>query len=238
MIEPRHVVGALPGLVVGALAAEAEAVFARIDARIARVGPFAAGDVLPPGVPWVPTASSVGLGALREVDSIVDDVIAALEPALTEALGGPPLALRGSAWLRRQRPPRDAPPWHAAHSWHQDGALGFDFARDDPRAPGALAPMITCWLPLGACGEDAPGLGWVRARPTRLLTPAELAVPRQAEVALVLDPGDALLFGGDLLHATWRTDAMTRTRVSVELRFVRADAVPPRLRRFVGVDWQ
>lgn len=225
--HPRHLRGALPAEVVAALTGRADALFARLDARVAEVGPFAAGDALPAGVPWVPTASSVGLAALPgALESLLD----ALGAPLAEAAGGSLVPLTRSAWLRRQRPAAQRPPWHAPHSWHQDGALAFDFADGDPAAPDALAPLLTAWIPLGDCGVDAPGLGWMDAAPDRLLTPAELARPRVADHAPALSAGDVLLFGGALLHATHATAAMTRPRVSAELRFVRADAVPPRLR--------
>jgi hypothetical protein len=223
----RHLRGALPADLVAGLAGRAAALFERLDARIAEVGPLAAGDALPPGVPWVPTASSVGLAALPGALDILTD---ALRAPLAEAAGGPLAPLTRSAWLRRQRPPAHRPPWHAPHSWHQDGALAFDFAADEPTAPGALAPLLTAWIPLGACGVDAPGLCWMADCPDRLLTPAELAQPRVADRAPALAAGDALVFGGALLHATHATPAMSRPRVSAELRFVRADAVPPRLR--------
>ncbi len=223
----RHLRGAVPTPQVAELAQRAAALFARLDARVAEVGPFAAGDVLPAGVPWVPTASSVGLAALPgALESLVD----ILRGPLAEAAVGSLVPLTGSAWLRRQRPPGHRPPWHAPHSWHQDGALAFDFADGDPAAPDALAPLLTAWIPLGDCGVDAPGLCWMAASPARLLTPAELARPRVADHAPALSAGDVLLFGGALLHATHATAAMTRPRVSAELRFVRADLVPARLR--------
>jgi hypothetical protein len=45
----------------------------------------------------------------------------------------------------------------------------------------------------------------------------------------VLEPGDALLFRGDVLHRTHVTPAMTQDRTSVELRFFPAGNLPARL---------
>lgn len=223
----RRLRGAVPAALVARAARDAADLFARLDDRIAAVGPFSAGDALPPGVPWVPTASSVGLAALPDTRAAFAEALAA---PLAAVAGAPLVPLTRACWLRRQRPPVDRPPWHAPHAWHQDGALAFDFVGGDPTAPDALAPLLTAWVPLADCGVDAPGLCWMDAPPDRLLTPAELAQPRVADHAPALAAGDALIFGGALLHATHATPAMTRPRVSAELRFVRADAVPPRLR--------
>ncbi|MEO7009635.1 MAG: hypothetical protein ABI156_10840, partial [Caldimonas sp.] len=48
-------------------------------------------------------------------------------------------------WLRCQYAPRNRPAGHRPHSWHQDGALGFDFvAHPKPPWPAhALAEMLT-----------------------------------------------------------------------------------------------
>jgi hypothetical protein len=44
-----------------------------------------------------------------------------------------------------------------------------------------------------------------------------------------LQPGDALVFRGDLVHRTHVTPAMTDDRTGIELRFFAADASPARL---------
>jgi hypothetical protein len=45
-----------------------------------------------------------------------------------------------------------------------------------------------------------------------------------------MDPGDALLFRGDLLHRTHVTPGMNQDRTSIELRFFSASRLPARLR--------
>src|SRR5437764_13009699 len=92
-------------------------------------------------------------------------------------------------------------------------------------ASAALLPMTTCWIALGACGLEAPGLEIVTRRLEGLLAPAELVDERvQARFAPeefwrpVMEAGDAVLFRGDILHRTHVTPAMTKDRTSIELR--------------------
>jgi ectoine hydroxylase-related dioxygenase (phytanoyl-CoA dioxygenase family) len=129
--------------------------------------------------------------------------------------------LRDQCWVRCQHPPGTRPPGQFPHSWHQDGALGSSFGE----AP--LRGLHTLWLPLVDCGDDAPSLEWLEVPPQRLLQPPELtddALARRFGRAprrhARLDAGDALGFGGELIHRTHVTAAMTRRRVSVECRFV------------------
>lgn len=170
---------------------------------------------------------------LRLPDALdLDDVLRELlplRPAIAARLGAPPRVLAGQCWVRRARPP---------HHWHQDGALHHDFA-----APGAAEPlaMLTLWVPLVRCGDDAPSLAWLPLAPPRLLRPDELATvatrgDHGAVEHAVLAAGEALLFDGALLHATHATPAMTRARTSIELRFV-ADDRDPRLRGEPLRDW-
>ncbi len=156
-------------------------------------------------------------------------------------------------WIRRQHPPIAAPPIAAPpvagphpiglptsqpQSWHQDGALRFDFLGGDGDAPpaDALLHMVTCWIALTPCGDDAPGLELMATPIDRMLTPAEL---RDAAVdALWLDTprlrpllraGDAVLFAGHVLHRTLVDGAMAQSRTSIELRCFAADQIPARL---------
>ena len=158
----------------------------------------------------------------------------ALRLAIEAALGLSPQCNLSQCWLRHGRPP---------HQWHQDGALNFDFLAHAgrPLPDGAMLEMLTCWIALTPCGEHAPGLEWVAAPLSRLLTPAELTDAavnaRYAGARLVrprLQAGDALLFNGALLHRTHLSAAMTMPRSSLELRFFRAGPVPARL---VGDDF-
>jgi hypothetical protein len=152
---------------------------------------------------------------------------------------GPQLACDlDQAWVRRQYPPGKYPPLHAPHGWHQDGALGFDFLAEPGGMvpPEAVLPMATCWIALNSCGQDAPGLELVRPRLNTLLAPAELADERvRGRFAPedfwrpTMEPGDALLFRGDILHRTYVTPLMTRQRTSLELRFFQGNNLPARL---------
>lgn len=148
------------------------------------------------------------------------------------------------SWVRRQYAPCRYPPAHAPHGWHQDGALKFDFlSHPDGKFPShAMLNMVTCWITLDSCGIDAPGLELISKRLPALLPPAELrheAIQARFESARfsrpILEPGDALLFAGDVLHRTHVSPAMTKDRTSIELRFFPTGQIPERLKsdRFV-----
>jgi ectoine hydroxylase-related dioxygenase (phytanoyl-CoA dioxygenase family) len=151
------------------------------------------------------------------------------------------------AWVRRQYGPQHYPAFHAPHGWHQDGALGFDFLSHENSSfpPDAILPMVTCWIALSPCGAEAPGLELVTQRLETLLAPMDLADARvrtrftpELFWQPVMEPGDALLFRGDILHRTYVTSAMTKDRTSIELRLFPADNLPPRIKddRFVRLD--
>jgi len=121
-------------------------------------------------------------------------------------------------------------------SWHQDGALGFDFL-GAAASDGDLLSMTTCWIALTPCGDDAPGLELVDREATTLLPLAVLADaavrarhPQCDFLRPVMNPGDALVFGGGVLHHTHVAATMSRERTSLELRFFPAGSLPPRLR--------
>jgi ectoine hydroxylase-related dioxygenase (phytanoyl-CoA dioxygenase family) len=167
-----------------------------------------------------------------------------LLPWCEQVLGARVACDADQCWVRRQYAPANYPPLHAPHGWHQDGALRFDFLAHSgqPFPPDAVLEMITCWIPLTPCGVEAPGLELVTRPPEGLLRPADLTDERVRERFVpdecwrpVLEPGDALLFRGDILHRTHVTPAMTKDRTSIELRFFPADDVPARLKgdRFV-----
>ncbi len=152
-----------------------------------------------------------------------------------ESLLGQGVALLADqCWARRQFAPGRYPDGHAAHEWHQDGALHFDFI--EPYPDDALLKMFTCWIALSPCGQDAPGLELMRDPLPDLLSPAELddqrIDARFGPAALwrpVCSPGDAILFSGGTLHRTHVTSNMQQDRTSIELRFVAAEAKLRRL---------
>ena len=139
-------------------------------------------------------------------------------------------------WIRRQYAPANRPADHAPHSWHQDGALGFDFL-GTPSHEGALLAMATCWIALVPCGADAPGIEFAGGEAGELLPLSALADdavqgrhPEADRWRPLLEAGDALVFGGGVLHHTHVADSMTHDRTSLELRFFPADDLPSRLR--------
>ena len=198
------------------------------------------------GSAFNPQSSSLRLIA---VDGL--DIAAIAGPLLAGEVGGICRARLGSqlacdvdqCWVRRQYAPARCPPNHAPHGWHQDGALGFDFL-GAPAAAGSLLSMVTCWIALSPCGTDAPGLEFVDDDGEALLPLAALAdevvrtCHRQSElVHPVLETGDALVFGGGVLHHTHVRPQMTCDRTSLELRFFAVGRVPDRLRgdRFLNL---
>ncbi|WP_418315464.1 phytanoyl-CoA dioxygenase family protein [Piscinibacter sakaiensis] len=188
------------------------------------------------------SSSSVRLRSLRgqTPGSDLDGLVALLwrDPlrAVVESMLGKPAALLADqCWGRCQYPPDRYPQGHSAHQWHQDGALHFDF--NPPYPADALLVMVTCWIALTRCGDDAPGLELMRHPLPRLLPPEELDAARIASsvapentVQPLFDLGDAVVFSGGTLHRTHVSSEMTRDRFSLELRFVAADEVHPRLR--------
>ena len=152
----------------------------------------------------------------------------------------PALAIERS-WIRRQYAPANAPERHAAHAWHQDGALCFDFlAEGRRRGQGDLLAMRTCWIALTPCGDDAPGLALCTTTYDRLLELDELADEASAATNLwtpSMRAGDALVFDGSVLHRTHVAPSMRSDRTSLELRVVDAARLPHRLRgdRFISL---
>jgi hypothetical protein len=179
---------------------------------------------------------------LRAVDGLsIGDVLRHID---TDLLGPLTACDVDQCWVRRQYAPRHAPLHHAPHSWHQDGALNFDFVgcAGKPLPADGLLEMLTCWIPLTPCGLDAPGLEFIGEPILRLLAPRELSpeavaahFPASVIERPVLNPGDALLLPGGTLHRTHVTPSMTRDRTSIELRFFRPQPLPERLHgdRFV-----
>jgi hypothetical protein len=241
----------LPSPLFATLTRQIDARYQALEAAHCQGGPIAVSRLLAPDQRFVPTASSLTIGAVLS-DENLRALFAALNLAPAGAWARNQLQDRvacdlDQAWVRRQYAPRHYPPWHAPHGWHQDGALGFDFlsAREGKFPSDALLPMITCWIALGSCGADAPGLELVTRRLEGLLAPAQLTDEQvRARFAPeefwqpVLGPCDAMLFPGDILHRTHVTSSMTKDRTSLELRFFPAANLPERLKndRFIHLD--
>lgn len=185
-------------------------------------------------------ADGVALPATQWPAGLVEELMgrvaaSAVADGLVLALGPLPCCNLSQSWLRHGRPP---------HSWHQDGALGHDFMAHDgkPAPPEAALAMRTLWMTLTPCGVDAPGLQWVDAAWPTLLSPPELTEAAvsarfgtQAMRHATMAAGDALCFDGLLLHRTHLDAGMHRSRMSLELRFFNAQALPARL---AGSTWQ
>ena len=175
------------------------------------------------------------------------DIMAIAAPLLADEIGtlchsrlGGDLACDiDQCWVRRQYAPDRYPAGHAPHSWHQDGALGFDFlGASAPPTDDALLSMLTCWIALSPCGTDAPGLEFVDREIGTLLPLAALADEavhaRHHERQFsrpAMAAGDALVFGGGVLHHTHVRPGMRLDRTSLELRFFAAGNIPERLRQ-------
>ena len=91
-----------------------------------------------------------------------------------------------------------------------------------------LTYLVTCWIPLHACGVDCPGLEFVRQRLDVLIHYSKLddlslrqRFAHEQFWAPVLESGDGLLFLSGSLHRTYVQPEMQRDRVSVEYRFCR-----------------
>ncbi len=245
---PRDGLAALRATVdvgcVGTWAAQVERRFAEVEEVRRTESVAAVGRVLAAGERFVETASSLTLGAVFTAEDL-PQILAAMARTpirawIERVLRGPAACDLEQAWLRRQYAPANYPPLHAPHGWHQDGALGFDFLahRDTPFPPDALLPTVTCWIPLTPCGVEAPGLELLTRRFDGLLAPADLTEERvRTRFAPkefwrpAMEPGDVLLFCGDILHRTHVTPAMFNDRTSIELRFFPANNIPGRLAR-------
>lgn len=148
-----------------------------------------------------------------------------LERLFSEAMGCEWRCNLGQSWVRKKFAPGQAPgTGYHIQNWHQDGALGASF----PLQPGPAIPitdLLTCWIPLQACGTDAPGLEFVRRRQPALLHFTELddsTLRRRFSAAEFWAPpmefGDGLVFLNDVLHRTYVHPRMRCDRLSVEYR--------------------
>ncbi len=134
------------------------------------------------------------------------------------------------SWLRKQYAIANYPRWHQPQSWHQDGCLGLQFPTQTPRdkitLDRALNPLITLWLPLSPCGQNAPGLEFITQpidKPVHFSYLKDSWLRSQFSSELFLRPiltvGDAIVFLNQTLHRTYVNTEMKCDRISIELRF-------------------
>jgi hypothetical protein len=227
---------------IGKLAQIIDPFYQRIDAIKEKDGAEGVRKVLTPGQKYASLVSSVTLGTAlgsREWHGIFQAIGASpIKNIMEDALGGAVMCDLDQAWIRRQYAPCQYPSGHSPHGWHQDGALGYDFiaAGKNGVDPGALLPMLTCWIPLVRCGLDAPGLEFLTQPSNDLLPPSFLQDqflrskhPPEAFWQPAMEPGDLVLFRSGILHRTHVTESMRSDRTSIELRFVAAGRIPSRL---------
>jgi len=171
---------------------------------------------------------SVPLAALMDFgcDELTKPLSApGLEGLFSEVMGSSWTYSMEQSWVRKKFAPMLAPAsMYSEQGWHQDGALGVRF----PPEAGPMLPMtelITCWIPLDACGRESPGLEFVRGRQAGLLHYSELDDSalrqrfRPEEFwAPELELGDGLVFLNSVLHRTYTLPEMRRNRLSIEYR--------------------
>lgn len=224
----------------------------QIDSKFGQIestmrGGRSVNQVIGPPERYVPTASSFTIGAAVPEETL-HRILAHIAAATTGSwikneLENEVVCDLDQSWVRRQYSPTHYPQFHAPHGWHQDGALKFDFAAHQARIPDdALLEMVTCWIALDPCGENAPGLEIVAEKLLRLLPPTALTnesvqahFPADKFSRPTFDSGDALLFRGNYLHRTHVSSKMTNDRTSLELRFFTKNRISRRIKsdRFV-----
>jgi hypothetical protein len=173
-----------------------------------------------------------GYGHLSPEDSQPPDglppeaLVAPLHPLLRQLLGPQLYVLVNNTLLRRQQPQGVAPPL----PFHQDALF-----------LGSAAPILNVWIPLQACGVDAPGLEVVTVPVPQVFVPPALPAgplqagmsydalelpeaavratfPAEAFCHAPLATGEVWIFSQWSLHRTWLTPAMQGTRHSLEVR--------------------
>lgn len=188
------------------------------------------GKSIPAHYQFSPFSHSLLLAALMDFGCGLEELAAPLSvPGLgqlfSEAMGCEWNCKMEQSWVRKKFTPLKAPsPEYHPQNWHQDGALGVHF----PLESGPVIPMtelLTCWIPLHACGRDRPGLEFVRRRQAALVHFTELgdsAVRQrfgpQEFWAPELEFGDGLVFLNSVLHRTYARPEMPQNRLSVEYR--------------------
>ena len=148
-----------------------------------------------------------------------------IEQVITDAMGPGWSCNREQSWVRKKFAPRPGVEHrHHFQGWHQDGALGVRFS-PEPGEVTAMTALLTCWIPLNACGVDSPGLEFIRSRQSGLLHFTELddLTLRQRFSpedfwAPELELGACLIFLNGALHRTYAHAEMGHDRLSLEYR--------------------
>jgi hypothetical protein len=188
------------------------------------------GDAIPERYLFNRFSHSALLNCLTDFGCTSEELLEPLcAPELNElfsaAIGSAWTCRMEQSWVRMKFNPLQVPNrLYQPQGWHQDGALGVQF----PPQIGPSIPMtelVTYWIPLTPCGENSPGLEFVRRRQTALLHFTELgdSVLRQRFQptefsASILEVGDCLVFLNTALHRTYVRQEMRQNRLSVEYR--------------------
>jgi hypothetical protein len=201
----------------------AEACFSRIAAG--HTQELAAGYRFTPFSYSVLLAALLEFGVASREELVAHLAVIGLNDLLADVMAGPVDCNLDESWVRKRFAPSNAPRHYHPNTWHQDGGLGVSFGLDRESVL-PMTRMLTCWVPLQACGKDSPGLEFVRHPMERLLHYTELQDLdlRQRFApdrfwAPELEFGDALLFLAGSLHRTHVRPEMVRDRLSLEYRF-------------------
>jgi hypothetical protein len=195
----------------------AEAAYSRWD-RIAELPPADADRFLYGHIP-------IGeLGCDRELETMVN--VGYVRDLMRNVFGWDlPLKCPESYLLRRLMPPRLRSARVVPRvAFHQDEAFAIS---SDPGLTEQPQLCFTMWLPLCACGSDAPGLSVV---PGSDIPIVKTKPPRgwghyvcetygtQSLWSPEMKPGDLLIFTSRAIHGSYVTWRMTKPRYSIEMR--------------------
>lgn len=179
---------------------------------------------IPHGGVYVKSSASFTLEAVLGYDetlSLITEILSI--PQLLSYLPESYFVNLDQAWVRRQFPLHISKT--GAHQWHQDGALGYNFLEQAADLDHGLLDMLIIWVPLVSCGTDAPGLEFINFRQARVLGLTELndvhlktLYPPDVFLTPKAEPGDVLVFGGNMIHRTHKTTSMTNERTSLGIR--------------------
>ncbi len=167
-----------------------------------------------------------GYAQLFDVFALVGE--SPLVPCLESALGGEPFVPFQYCLVRRvfATQVREATPFHQ------------DISPIGPDVP------ISCWVPLNACGADAPGLKLVAHAMSDRMTPSTRSDSHHPGAEIdeddvlrefgrylwhpELGPGDVVVFNNLTIHRSFLTEGMAKPRYSIEFRVLSSGAAPER----------